>query len=96
MASFLSSESRAGKPIQFQGNTLVPVAKVWQMKLPWAHGGLIWNRPASVVVTGSNGQETIVPVQDVTRQAAWMIFAVCFASLLLALMSARQRPTQHY
>jgi hypothetical protein len=90
MASFLTVESRAGKPVEFHGNTLVPINQVWQLKLPWPHGGLIWNRPASVVVTDSNQQEIVIPVQDVTRQAVWLFMGLSFASLLLAFFTGRR------
>jgi hypothetical protein len=92
MAPLLTTESRAGQPIEFHGNTLVPINKVWQLKLPWLHGGLIWNRPASVVVRDSNDLETVVPIQDVTRQALWLLFGLSFASgLLTFLVNLRRR-----
>ena len=34
-------ENQAGQSIRFKGNTLVPFAQVWQLKLPWTKGGLI-------------------------------------------------------
>ena len=90
MASFITVESRAGGPVKFHGNTLVPINQVWHLKLPWAHGGLIWNRPVSVVVTDSSQQETVLPVQDVTRQAVWFLFGLSVASLLLAFVVGRR------
>lgn len=92
MASLVTVETRAGQPVEFGGNTLVPFVKVWQLKLPGVHGGLIWNRPASVLVQDSDQQETVIPIQDVTRQALWLLFGVSFTSLILALLAnLRQR-----
>ena len=46
MTPFVTVETRTGQPVAFHGNTLVPFTRVWQLKLPGGHGGLIWNRPA--------------------------------------------------
>ena len=43
------------------------MAKSWQIRFPGGTGGIIWNRPHSVVVQKMEGEE-VLPVQDVTRQ----------------------------
>ncbi len=94
MTPFVTVETRTGQPVAFHGNTLVPFTRVWQLKLPGGHGGLIWNRPASVLVQAADQQETIIPVQDVTRQALWLLFGMSFASLLIAFLSKRRQPSK--
>jgi hypothetical protein len=80
----LTVENRAGRAIPFGNNTLVPFSQVWHLKLPWVRGGLIWNRPVSVVVQEGDQGEQIVPVQDITRQILWLLFGLSLISALLA------------
>jgi hypothetical protein len=51
-----------------QGRTLTPEAQAVTLRLPGAHGGLVWNRPVAVRVQGPDGTVTL-PVPDVTRRA---------------------------
>ena len=87
MAPLLTVENQAGQSIRFKGNTLVPFAQVWQLKPPWTKGGLIWNRPVSVVVRDAQNLETVVTIQDVTRQISWLLFGLSFASVMLAFLT---------
>lgn len=84
LGKFLQVETRAGDPIQAGDTTIVPLAKSYQFRLPGKAGGVIWNRPASVVVQTALGQEYILPVRDVTRQAQ---FALLGGSLLVGLLT---------
>jgi hypothetical protein len=92
MTPILTVENLAGPAIPYRSNTLVPFTQVWHLKLPWIKGGLIWNRPVSVVVQEADQQERIVPVQDITRQMLWLLFGLSLTSALLALLA---NPNQH-
>jgi hypothetical protein len=90
--SLISNETKAGKPIRVGDTTLVPFANSIQVRIPFMHGGLIWNRPVAIAVQTAQGQEYILPVQDVTRQ---MLFALIGASLIsgfLILFYSRKLP----
>lgn len=64
----LQVETRAGDPIPAGDMRIIPMAKSTQIRFPGLPGGVIWNRPASVVVQTSAGQEYILPVRDITRR----------------------------
>lgn len=84
LGKFFQVETRAGEPIPAGDTTIVPLAKSYQFRLPGKVGGVIWNRPASVVVQTALGQEYILPIRDVTRQAQ---FALLGGSLLAGLLA---------
>ena len=94
MAPLLTVENRAGQSIHFNGNTLVPFTQLWRLKLPWSRDGLIWNRPASVVVRDAQNLETVVLIQDVTRQVSWLLFGLSFASVMLAFLARNNQRKQ--
>jgi hypothetical protein len=64
----LQVETRAGDPIPAGDMMIIPMAKSTQIRFPGLPGGIIWNRPASVVVQTSAGQEYVLPVRDITRR----------------------------
>lgn len=89
---WIQMETRAGEPVTAGGNILIPMARVLRVMLPgMPAGGLIWNRPSAVVVRSADGQEQVLPVRDVTRQAQWALFGVALALLLPALLLRRRR-----
>ncbi len=73
MSGPLSIETKSGQPVQYKGATLTPFSQSWRLQIPGLPGGLIWNRPVSVLVTTADSEEQIVPVVDVTRQALWAL-----------------------
>lgn len=84
MTEFLNVEIRAGQPVQVGKRTITPFAQSFQLTFPGWIGGLIWNRPVSVLVQDEDGQEEVIPISDVTRQTIWVFTGV---SLLLMLVS---------
>lgn len=81
--SIISNETKAGKPITFGGTTIVPFAHSIQVKLPFVPGGVVWNRPVAVAVQTTQGQEYILPIQDVTRQ---ILLSLIGASIISAIL----------
>jgi hypothetical protein len=90
--SFINNETKAGKPIQAGGTTIVPFANSIRVRMPFVKGGLIWNRPVSVAVQTAQGQEYILPVQDVTRQILIALFGATLISSMLILFFSRKSP----
>ena len=90
--SFIINETKAGKPIQAGDTTLVPFANSIQVRVPFIPGGLIWNRPVSVAVQTAQGQEYILPVQDVTRQIYFALIGASLISGILILLFSRKLP----
>lgn len=81
--SVITNETRAGKPILFAGKTIVPFANSIQVRIPFIQGGVVWNRPVAVAVQTTQGEEYILPIQDVTRQ---ILFSLIGASIIGAIL----------
>lgn len=71
----IEREIRTGQTRQVGNYELTPLSQVLKIQLPWHHVGLIWNRPRAVIIRGSDGQENILPVRDVTRLVIWGMLA---------------------
>ena len=67
--SYLGIETRASPPLRVDDAQFYLRSQVMQLRFPGVYGGLIWNRPASAVVRRDGGQEQVLPVPDVTRNA---------------------------
>lgn len=91
LGKFLQVETRAGEPIPAGDTTIVPLAKSYQFRFPGKVGGVIWNRPASVVVQTALGQEYILPIRDVTRRAQFAIIGSGLLAGLLAWLLTRRK-----
>ncbi len=64
---YLTRETMPGKTIQAGENKITPFSQAIRLTLPGVKGGLIWNRPVSVIVQGADGSEQVLPVVDITR-----------------------------
>jgi len=94
MPGFIQTETKAGDAITMGETKIVPFSKSVRVQIPGLHGGLIWNRPASLLVTSSDGEEQIIPIVDVTRQALWALLGASTAVfLLMMLISLRRNKT---
>jgi hypothetical protein len=65
-------------------------SQVVQLRLPIANGGLIWNRPVSVVMRRPDGQERILSVPDVTRTAVLALLLLSLVGTFLLMLFRRQ------
>ncbi|GAB4578250.1 MAG: hypothetical protein Fur0022_09840 [Anaerolineales bacterium] len=83
---FFETETHAGNPLQAGQTRLIPFAHTVRMNFPGS-GGIVWSRPTAILAQTPDGQEIVLPVQDVTRQAqlallglgilgAWLIWYV--------------------
>ena len=83
-------EIRTGEPIHPGNFDITPQAQVWRVRLPGRNVGLIWNRPKAVIVRSADGQESRLPVIDVTRLMIWsMLAGGIFGAILIGLMRRR-------
>ena len=57
-----------GKPVAHLGYKIVPVSRVMQIQIPHVTGGIIWNRPVSVLVEYPDKREQLLTVPDITRR----------------------------
>lgn len=69
-------ETRAGDPIKAGNTKVIPFSQALIVRLPGLNGGLIWNRPVSALFVSPEGQEQVVPIQDVTRQIQFAFLGV--------------------
>ena len=94
MPGFIQTETKAGEAITMGETKIVPFSKSLRVQIPGWHGGLIWNRPVSLLVVSSDGSEQIIPIVDVTRQALWALLGVSLAVFpLMMLISQRRNKT---
>ena len=87
----LRIETRNGRPLRVKGAQVHVRSQVVQLRLADTHGGLIWNRPVSVVVRRPDGQEQILPILDVTRSA---VLALLVLSLVGTFLLVRFRSNE--
>ena len=82
--SFLTIETLPGESIQTGPNKITPFSQVVKFMLPGSRGGLVWNRPVSVLVQGDDGSEYMLSVVDATRMAqlALLGFGLAFGILI--------------
>ena len=83
MSNLISSETRTGQSISTHGFKLTPFSRSLTLRIPGMNGGLIWNRPASVLVQAEDGQEFVLPVIDFTRQVQWTLYGLALGACLL-------------
>jgi hypothetical protein len=81
--SFFELENRVGEPVLAGDYRIIPISRALILKFPGRRGGIIWNRPVSVVAQTADGQEQVLPVRDITRQ---ILLALYGSSLLSALL----------
>jgi hypothetical protein len=78
-----------GRPVKVGDVQVYVRSQVLQMRLPFGNGGLIWNRPLSVLIRTPNGQEQILSVPDVTRTAVLTLLALSVVGTFLLIRFRR-------
>ena len=87
----LEREIRTGEPIQAGDYQITPQTQVVRIRLPGHRAGLIWNRPRAVLVQTSDGQETSLPVRDITRLVIWsMLAGGVLGAVMIGLLRRKQ------
>ncbi len=80
----LIQQTSAGEPISAGDLNIYPVARSYRIDFPAVHGGIVWNKPLSVVVEDSQGIRQIIPIQDRTR---WLQIGILAAGLIVTLLT---------
>lgn len=89
---WITLESHVGEAVQAGARRLTPLSSVVRLEIPGWHGGVIWNRPAAILVSEPDGQERLLPVRDKTRVAQLLILgAGMLGSWLIWLAFHRQK-----
>ena len=88
--SFLRTMTHYGNPIEVGGYNLIPISKSVQIRPRSIPAGLRWERPVGVLVRNIEGQEQVLPIQDVTRKVQAAVFLLAAAGWLL-LRGQRQK-----
>jgi len=88
--SILETQTRTGEPLLVGATVVVPVSQSVSLQAPGLNGGFVWNRPIAVKVTTADGQETLIPVPDVTRQALLAVAAISMIGALLIRLLVRK------
>ena len=86
---FITIETLPGETIQAGTNKITPFSQAVKLILPGTTGGLIWNRPVSVLVQGDDGSQQVLPVVDVTRIAQLALLGIGLVSGILLLLIKR-------
>ncbi|MCH8339096.1 MAG: hypothetical protein IH858_09705 [Chloroflexi bacterium] len=73
-----------GQRMQFGETEVTPYARATVVQFPGLLGGLVWNRPAGVLVKWSDGSEARLLIRDVTRRAQISLLLLGFLGGLAA------------
>ena len=91
MPNLIQSEYRSGNPIKYSDGTITPFSKLIQINIPKLRGGLIWNRPHSILVTDMDGDERIMHIRDVTRLIILYLSGICATFFVFGLLLMRRK-----
>ena len=79
-----------GPPIDVPHGQVYLRSQFVQLLFPVINGGLIWNRPATVVVRSWDGQERVLPIVDITRIALLALAGLGLATALVSVLLGRK------
>lgn len=84
---FISLETYAGEQIIVGDKQFLPFSQAFTIRFPSSNGGIIWNRPLSVLETSPDGDEQVIRIYDVTRIAQILLLSIgVLGSLLIWLL----------
>lgn len=88
---WLSWRTEYGTPFSVGGRRITPLAQVVIVR--WPGGGLVWNRPAGIVVE-ERGATTSIPIHDPTRRWQIIMFAIALVAIWMAYIPRASRKEQ--
>jgi hypothetical protein len=89
MAQWFQQQTISGNKSKIGNKVITPQAQL--VTLRWPYGGLVWNRPAAVLVE-QDEQTTRMPIIDVSRIFIWGFLGLGFIfALVTAFLSIQQR-----
>ena len=65
--NLIALETYAGEPIKSGNRKIIPFSQALTIRFPFFNSGLVWNRSVSVLEVSPDGEEQVLPIQDVTR-----------------------------
>ena len=65
----LDVETHAGPSVHAGQTRIIPFVQTIRLTVPGMGRGLVWHRPTAIIAQTTDGQETVIPIPDVTRQA---------------------------
>ena len=82
----------SGPPIDVPYGQVYVRSQFVQLRFPAlrVQGGLIWNRPVTVVVRHLNGQERTIPIVDATRITLVALTGLGLATVLVSMFMRRK------
>jgi hypothetical protein len=89
--SLLRIETLTGQPIKIKDTQVRVRSQVVQLRFPFIHGGLLWNRPVAVLARTTDGQDQILPIRDITRAAVLVLLVISLAGTFLLRLFRRKR-----
>jgi hypothetical protein len=79
----------SGEAVTVGDVTVVPQSQA--LTLRWGrHGGLVWNRPAAILVE-RGGQTERIPIVDFTRAVQFGLLGLCLVVCMVALVIPARR-----
>lgn len=92
MTQWMHFETQSGNPVTVKGTTLTPFSQALRIQIPGLNGGLVWNRPVSVLAVSPDGQEQVIPIPDITRMIQLGLLGVSLlAAILFGLILGKKR-----
>lgn len=82
MTEILDVKINAGEPVYAKDYKIIPFAQSIKITAPGITGGFIWNRPVSILVQKADGEETVIPITDVTRLAIFGLIGAALGVIL--------------
>jgi hypothetical protein len=89
--ALVHTENLAVKPIDMNGTLIVPIEKSVRIQPPGMWGLLLLRRPSAVVVQHLNGSDEVIPIQDATRRAQFLLLGIGLLGSLLIWVLNRNR-----
>lgn len=80
----LIQQTSAGEPVVAGDVKIYPVSRSYRLNFPSGNGGIVWNRPRSVIVEDAMGRRQIIPIHDYTRR---MQIGILGAGLITAVLT---------
>jgi hypothetical protein len=92
MCPLLQIENKAGNPLVAGKTRIIPFSQSVHIALPGFPGGMVWNRPLSILAVSANGDERVIRITDTTRRIQVALLAGgLLGGLLLWLLSPKNR-----
>lgn len=88
MTGWLSTEIQSGETVLLRDASITTFFQTIRFNPPGFPFRFIWKWPVSLLITNPDGKETVIPIQDVTRQ---IILGILGCSLMFWLITRLQK-----